>query len=305
MPAWTGFCPAEETKVNLDLRFLSCVAAATVLGLTGCPADDSGDPGADEGGTDSVETTPGTTTDSMTTTDSASSASASSASTTNGTTTTDTTVTDSDASTGSPDPRPNGEMCMSNEECESQMCFLAGLLGGICSNCLTDADCEWGCGLPNPLSDPPLGAECTEGQLGQGCMSEKACMDPEHICATIIDVPGVLTASTCSECGTTADCDGELVCNVSVSVADISGQKTCVEVGSVQDGDFCDLEGDGDAACLNHCDSADLGGIAQFGVCGPCRTVDDAPEGCEAGETCEPPTVDLDGTVTPSQCVAM
>ena len=181
------------------------------------------------------------------------------------------------------------------------MCFLAGILGGICSACLTDDDCEWGCGLPNPLVDPPLGAECTEGMLGQGCMTEEACMNEEHFCALIIDVPGVLSASTCSECETTADCTEGTVCNVSVSIETISGQKTCVEPGSVPDGEFCDLEGDGDEACTNFCGEADIMGIAQFGVCGQCNNV--TGEGCEGDQMCEAPTVDLDGTVVPSMCV--
>jgi hypothetical protein len=235
--------------------------------------------------------------------------SASGASQTTSPSTTDATSTSSPtsvtmtATTTGVDPLPNGEQCMSNEECESGMCFLAGILGGICSSCLTDEDCEWGCGLPNPLATPPTGAECTDGQLGEGCMSEAACMDPEHFCALIIDVPGVLSASTCSECETTADCEAGLVCNISVSIADISGQKTCVEPGSVPDGEFCDIDGDGEEACEFHCASADIMGLVEFGVCGPCTNVTMANEGCMAMETCEDPMVDLDGTVVPSMCV--
>jgi hypothetical protein len=93
------------------------------------------------------------------------------------------------------------------------------------------------------------------------------------------------------------------VCNVAISVADISGEKTCVEPGSVADGDFCDLEGDGEEACMNHCAAADIAGIIDFGVCGVCSNVTMADEGCEAGMMCEDPTVDIDGTVVPSMCV--
>lgn len=307
MPTWTGAEPSnpEEPKVKTDLRFILGVAAATVLGLTGCPADDSGETAADEGTTSSVDTdtSPSTTASGSATTASGSaSATTTNPSTTDGTTTEMTTsVSDTMPTTTGTEPQPNGATCMSNEECESGMCFLAGILGGICSACLTDDDCEWGCGLPNPLVDPPLGAECTMGMLGQGCMTEEACMDPEHFCALIIDVPGVLSASTCSECETTADCDEGTVCNVSVSIETISGQKTCVTPESVPDGEFCDLEGDGDLACTNFCGEADIMGIAQFGVCGQCNNV--TGEGCEGGQECEPPTVDLDGTVVPSMCV--
>jgi hypothetical protein len=294
--------------VNVDLRFLLGVAAATVLGLAGCPADDSGDSGADGStGSDATESSP---TGGMTAaSNSASGVSMStdpSASTTpstsDGTTTMTTSVTDGMTTTGV-DPLPNGEVCMSNEECESGMCFLAGILGGICSSCLTDEDCKWGCGLPNPLSQPPQGAECTMGQLGEGCMSEEACMNPDHFCALIIDVPGVLSASTCSECVTTDDCMPGLVCNTSVMIQDIAGQKTCVEPESVPDGEFCDLEGDGDMACTNFCASANIMMLVEFGVCGPCSNANMPNEGCMGGETCIDPTVELDGTVTPSMCM--
>lgn len=293
--------------MKVDLRFLFGVAAATVLGLTGCPADDSGETAG--GGTTAGEETESSPTtgvsDTTPTSMSASSASAStSSSETDGTTTTTpttTSVTETTSPTTGVDPLPNGEPCMSNAECESGMCFLAGILGGICSSCLTDDDCEWGCGLPNPLATPPRGAECTRGGLGEGCMSDEACMNPDHTCALIIDVPGVLSASTCSECETTADCDAGTVCNISVSIADIAGQKTCVTPGSVPDGDFCDLEGDGDEACENFCAEADIMGIAQFGVCGACDN--ETGEGCMDNETCEDPSVDLDGSVMPSTCV--
>jgi hypothetical protein len=292
--------------VKTDLRFILGVAAATVLGLTGCPADDSGETAADEGTTSSVDTdtSPSTTASGSATTASGSaSATTTSPSTTDGTTTEMTTsVTDTmPTSTTNTEPQPNGAMCMSNEECESEMCFLAGILGGLCSSCLTDADCEWGCGLPNPLVDPPLGAECTMGMLGEGCDTAEACMDKTHVCALIIDVPGVLSASTCSECESTADCMNDMVCNVSISIETISGQKTCIEPNTVEDGGFCDLEGPGDEACVNYCGTADIGGLATFGVCGQCNN--ESGEGCEAGQKCEPPTVDLDGTVVPSMCV--
>ncbi len=292
--------------MKVDLRFLFGVAAATVLGLTGCPADDSGDGGAEGttgGGETDTSPTSGVSETAPSTMSSTSASNTSTPSTTDMTTTTTeptTSVTETSPTTGV-DPLPNGEQCMSNEECESGMCFLAGILGGICSSCLTDEDCEWGCGLPNPLATPPTGAECTMGGLGEGCMSDEACMDPEHTCALIIDVPGVLSASTCSESAATADCDMGLVCNISVSIADISGQKTCVEPGSVPDGEFCDIEGDGAQACMNFCAEADIMGIAQFGICGPCDNV--SGEGCGMGEVCEAPTVDLDGTVVASMCV--
>ena len=118
------------------------------------------------------------------------------------------------------------------------------------------------------------------------------------VCAEIINVPTILEANTCSECESTADC-AEGVCNVSVDVANISGQKTCVPEMSVPDGEFCDLEGDGEAACENHCAEASLMGLATFGVCGACRDDDD----CMGMGTCTAPEVGLDGTITASVCM--
>ncbi|MBL8944696.1 MAG: hypothetical protein JNK45_16165, partial [Myxococcales bacterium] len=66
-------------------------------------------------------------------------------------------VTDT-ATPGDPEPQPNGAMCDTNEECVSAMCFVVGPLGGICGDCLTDADCAGttggGCSIPNPLAQP-------------------------------------------------------------------------------------------------------------------------------------------------------
>ncbi len=227
------------------------------------------------------------------------------------TTTTTTTTTDKDPSIDTnssttdsmgEDLQPNGSTCMANHECESGACFLAGILGGICGDCLSEADCEFGgCNPPNPLATPPIGAVCNDGGIGGGCNTPDACVDEGAVCATIINVPGILSASTCSECDVTADCETG-VCNVAVDIATISGEKTCVEEGSVADGDFCDLEGHGDAACMNHCGTADIMGLAQFGVCGECRNVDGESEGCADGHTCTDPMVGLDGAVVPSVC---
>ena len=276
--------------------------------LAGCPADDSGtdDGSNDDSGTtgDATATmTAGMTDPSMPTASTSMSGGVTTEPPdTDSATTEPTTVTDTE--TGSGGNLENGEQCMSNDECASGMCFLAGILGGICSECLTEEDCDWGCNLPNPLSDPPIGAMCGSGGLGEGCNTEDACMDDGHFCAEIIDVPGVLSASTCSECLTTADCTDPQVCNVVIRIEDIAGEKTCVDVGSVQDGEFCDLsQDDQNAPCDGFCASADIMGLVEFGVCGRCSNVDMANEGCADGETCQDPTVDLDGTVVASMCV--
>lgn len=299
--------------MKLELRFLSALTLVAGLGLTGCPADDDPMETGEEGSTGEMTagetgTTTGTTAASMTTvdpTEDPTMTSTSTTTTTTDTTSTDTTTTDSTTTTTTDvDPQPDGAACMADAECESEMCFLAGILGGICGECLTEDDCEFGCSLPNPLADPPTGAACNTGELGDGCETEASCADDTHLCALILDVPGILTAATCSECETTADCDVDgQVCNVAVDISTISGQKTCVDPGTVADADFCDLEGDGDAACMNHCGEANIMGLVSFGVCGECRNEGGMAEGCADGETCVDPMVDLDGNVIASECV--
>ncbi len=288
--------------MKLDLRFLSSLSLVAALGFgTGCPADDdTGDSGADTEDGSSGTTAPTTdpTTDptdpTATTTDPTTGA-------TEGTTTDPTEGSETTDPTGV-DPLPDGSECMMDDQCESGHCYVAGALGGLCGECSSDADCDGGgCSLPNPLAEPPTGSTCNMGMLGDGCETGEVCAKGLD-CVEIINVPGILTANTCSECTTTDDCTDGNVCNVAVDVANITGEKTCVVPGSVPDGEFCDIEGDGEEACENHCGEADLKGLLTFGVCGECRNVDGEPEGCMGNEVCVDPVVGLDGTITPAVC---
>jgi hypothetical protein len=190
---------------------------------------------------------------------------------------------------------PNGQPCMSDLECGSGMCFLSGILGGICGECLGDDDCEWGCTGPNPLSDPPEGSFCNSGLFGEGCQSSDACMGV-LVCATILDVPGVLLRNTCSQCLTDAECAGDL-CSPDIDVSNLDGARSCVAPFSKPLGSFCDL-GDGDECSSGHCGIADINGLVQLGVCSDCTNDDD----CVLGDSCFAPTVDLDGTIFPGYC---
>jgi hypothetical protein len=132
-------------------------------------------------------------------------------------------------------------------------------------------------------------------------MSDDVCQN--GICAEILDVAGILNISSCSECKDDAGCTDGKLCHPIVNVAELSGQKECVDPGTIEDGNACDhLSGSGDDACVGFCDPADIMGLAEIGVCGPCKV--GTGEGCEAGETCEPPTVDIGtGMLFPSMCV--
>jgi hypothetical protein len=296
----------EDTMANEKLHWIS----ALTIGLcfaTGCPKEDNGESGNDTNNDSGSE--------SGTATNSTVSASATMSSTTMASDsmsgTTDATVTDTGTvsvsdSMGSSDsmtePQPNGSMCEADAECESGFCFVVGILGGICGECNSDADCAattgGGCSIPNPLANPAQGAHCNMGEAAAGCMSDDVCMDP-LVCATILDVPGVLTASTCSECLTDDDCMGDL-CSPTYDVLNLSGEKTCVTAGSVADGLGCDFMGSGDDACMSgHCAVADVMGLLQLGVCSPCEMDGD----CMPMETCEAPQVDITMGLIAGSCV--
>jgi hypothetical protein len=117
----------------------------------------------------------------------------------------------------------------------------------------------------------------------------------------ILDVAGILQASTCSECGSDSDCaDPDPLCTIQYDIGNVSGQKVCVAPGSVPDGDGCDLEGSGAMACESGiCNDIDIMGLASVGICGECESDAD----CTGGQTCTEGSVDLEtGDVTPSAC---
>jgi hypothetical protein len=256
--------------VNDKFRMLSSAGLALVLAtMSGCPGDDNDD------GATSVD---GTTT---------------------GTPTTGTPDEETGTDPTGPEPQPDGASCMDNDECESGLCFVVGILGGICGECLVDDDCDsGGCSIPNPLKNPPEGAACNTGEQGEGCMSDDVCQG-EQVCAVVLDVPGVFTAATCGECNDSSDCDGDEICNPHYDVAELSGYLGCVAPGSVALGEGCLMSDEGDAACASgHCATATVMGILELGVCSECKVDGD----CEDGEVCNAPDVDLAAGLIAGTC---
>jgi hypothetical protein len=247
---------------NTYRTFLCASLALAVTAATGCPGDSDDDSGASA-------TVAGTTTDD---------------------TGQEETAGDPTGDPTGTDPLPNGEQCTEDAQCESEMCFVVGVLGGVCGDCLTDADCpDGGCSIPNPLKSPPEGASCNMGEQGGGCMSDDVCQG-DQTCAVILDVPGVFTASTCSECNDSSTCDGDDICNPHYDVAELSGHKSCVAPGSVALGAGCVIGDEGHEACASgFCATATVMGLLELGVCSEC--VEDGD--CAEGETCSPPDVDL------------
>jgi hypothetical protein len=277
-----------------------------VFSIAGCAADSEDDPttdGASVGTGDTTAGEEGSADASMTgMTMSASMSAEGTADSDPGTDDGPTTFEDSGTDDAPVEPQPNGSTCDDNEQCESGFCFVVQFLGGICGECLLDSDCpDGGCSLPNPIAMPPVGAVCNDGGAGEGCMTSDVCQDG-LVCASIISVPGILEAMTCSECTTDADCADGLLCSPSYDVLNISGQRTCVEPMSVPNGEGCDFATTGNEACMSGiCATINIMELLMVGVCGECGV--DADCDVMAGEMCLPADVDTTtGVVTPPLC---
>ena len=288
--------PMMTTRAHGSTRVSLATATAMVVAtvLMGCPAGDDGDTGNVSASIGSAESSGSASASASATATEGMTGQMTAASMTAGS-------EESGSSSGGPvEPQPNGSTCEENTECESGFCFYISLIGGICGECNADADCPaGGCSLPNPLAEPPTGAHCNMGAAGDGCMSDEVCTDG-LVCASIINVPNILDASTCSECLTDADCDMGMLCSPMYDVLNISGEKVCVAPGSVPNGPGCDFMGSGAMACESGlCATVDIMTLLQLGVCGDCGVDAD----CTAPDVCLPADIDTaTGEVTPPTC---
>lgn len=189
--------------------------------------------------------------------------------------------------------------CAFGAECASGECYVVGPLGGVCSECDSDADCAFGCSPGNPLSGAC--ATCCDGSLGCGCESGAACL-PGLSCNQLIDVPGIIDVSTCSECQTDGDCPGGELCSPDYDLNMLRGQYTCVPPGTKANEEGCDLVGSGDQQCISgNCAPLTLMGIPVAAVCSECNVDADCPAG-----TCMLPELAIVGTmlqVVPGACI--
>lgn len=207
---------------------------------------------------------------------------------------------------GPTEPQPNGEPCTANEDCESMACYMIPMLGGTCSECLEDADCMENGEAGTCSVDIGTGmAVCTDGNLGDMCMSDDACMG-DLVCGQLADLMGFFPADFCSDCKEDGDCDQGQTCSPHYDTAGISGWLTCVDPGSVPNGDGCPVEAgganpDGSVCESGYCATADVGGFG-FVFLGVCSECDPATgDGCSGGETCMEATADLNGA-QPATC---
>jgi len=199
---------------------------------------------------------------------------------------------------------PLGSPCEDPEcDCESDQCFVVEPLGGVCSECDEDADCEpepgFGCNFGNPLTHTP--AVCSGGERPQGCEIDGDCPMGQY-CLTVIEVPGILSVTTCSDCKGDIGCMAGELCVPTVDIANAGGYYSCVDPGSVPDESGCNVDGDGTECASGQCAPAALMGVPIVAVCSPCNEDGD----CGGGMTCQLPEVAIEGdalVLVPGACV--
>ena len=194
------------------------------------------------------------------------------------------------------EPQPNGAQCAANPECESGFCYSIPQVGGVCSECLVDQDCEMG-----TCSIEAVGyAVCTDGSQGNMCNTDEGCMG-DLVCTELIDTGGLINANFCYECGPSAPCTDPQICSPQYDLAGLGGSFVCVDPGGVENGQGCPIEGGNgvdDACASGHCGIANLFRFAELGVCGECSVDEDCPE---MGQTCMPAEAGMGG-LTPAFC---
>lgn len=292
--------------MNSKLRLLTGISLFLSLGVaTGCPGDDSTAEGT-EGATSSTgdaSTGPGMTSMPMTSTPMTSDDSGTSSS---GPTTISASGTEGMTDTGPVcDDLELGAACVDPVcDCASDNCFVVGPLGGVCSECDESADCKpvpgFGCNPGNPLTGVP--AVCSRtGEVGEGCETIDDCA-PGRFCPIVIEVPGIVSVASCSECEGDMGCAGGRICAPSYDIAALRGYYACADPGSVPDAEGCNLDGDGSECASGECAPAALDGITFVAVCSPCN----GPGDCGGGLACQLPEVMLDGaglSIVPGACV--
>lgn len=296
--------------MNTKLRLLTGLSLFLSLGLaSGCPSDDStaeGTAGSSESG--DASTGPGMTstpTTMNTTVSMTSDADSGSSSTSMGT------ISVGESSSSGPSSCEDADLgaaCVDAVcDCASDNCFVVGPLGGVCSECDESADCEattgFGCNFGNPLTGTP--AVCsTTGDIGQSCETADDC-DPAlaPFCPVLIEVPGILSAATCSQCDpeTNDGCMGTDICTPTYDIANIGGNYFCAPEGSVPNDEGCNLTGTGAECMSGNCAPAALMGIPVVAVCSPCNEDTD----CGGGMTCTLPEIAIEGNslaLVPGMC---
>jgi hypothetical protein len=206
-------------------------------------------------------------------------------------------------------PVVNGDYCFHDDDCRSGRCWWFFVTqpeaGGVCSECLVDADCSDGGCTPLTLctvdpcdQNPDDYARCNQGELGAGCQSDEVCQQGLS-CVPFYAVPDLVPHITCSACEADADCGSELCVPTYLAPGLAGGYRSCVAPASVPLGAGCDPGGSGDAACASGiCETVTLIEGVTAGVCSQCR----GPRDCPRDETCRPGSFDLHFGPQPGIC---
>jgi hypothetical protein len=208
-------------------------------------------------------------------------------------------VTD-DSEVGSEGGQPNGAECDDPSQCVSGFCSNSpGPGGGVCSECLEDADCGMGtCSFEFDVGY----AVCTDGALGDGCDSDVGCMDA-LVCAPQFGDGGGFSPNHCSECNADTPCASG-TCSPLYDGSPFQGYLHCVDAGTVANGDGCPIVaedmGDGSVCTSGICGIASvMMGSVQIGICSDCATDDD----CADGTTCDTAHFMMMAGAVPGTCV--
>jgi len=192
------------------------------------------------------------------------------------------------------EPQPNGSFCGVDEECKSGHCTGIPDVGGVCSDCTEDADCEMGTCVFDFATGYSI---CTDGSVGVDCMTDDGCADG-LVCADVFDAGG-FGPTRCSECSPDVPCPAGQVCTVITDNGLLEAYLGCIDAGTVPLGGTCpvtDGVGDGTICTSGQCGVIDVFGF-QIGVCSEC----DADDDCMPGETCSPPGFGM-GMLEPGTC---
>jgi len=201
---------------------------------------------------------------------------------------------------GPGDPQPNGSMCNGEAECESGYCLTlegpAGGLGGVCSECVMDSDCEMGtCDFSIDVGY----AICTDGSAGVDCDSDRGCADG-LLCVPVFGDAG-FSPTRCSECSPEVPCPMGQGCTLNLDNGIFDAYLGCVDEGTVPLGEGCpvvDGVGDGTICVSGECGVISiLMGAVEIGVCSEC----DADEDCPMGQSCGDPGFAM-GMLSPGVC---
>lgn len=191
------------------------------------------------------------------------------------------------------EPQPNGGFCMVDEECESGHCAGIPDIGGVCSDCADDADCDLG----TCVVDITVGySVCTDGSAGTDCTSDASCA-PGLVCVPVIDAGG-FSPTRCSECGPDTPCPDGQGCTL-ITDNLLEAYYGCIDAGTVPNGETCPVVGgvgDGTICMSGQCGVIDVFGFL-IGVCSEC----DADDDCMPGQTCSSPGFGM-GMLTPGTC---